>query len=247
MTKMRLSLFSTNILAVGAFYQGRRNCRLLHQQFSIEDDGRGGDMMNHMMKAIQQGVDPDAIDLLPVSTGKDSQTSSKHPRFGVWAGIDDPRDAPWRLETEEVIKAAVKNVGDVELYDITWNVADIQVFITAVKDGGLTLDDVVSIHHSIIQALEFHEDELNILGRYNLEVSSRGVPDILTSERDFEAFRGFDVVVSFAMPDGTKMREPLLGRLVKRDIHETTLSVKGRMVRIPNYLCAAVSLPKTPT
>mgnify|MGYP001234547883 CR=1 FL=1 len=95
---MRLSLFSTNILAVGALYQGRRNSRLLQQRFSIEDNERSGDLMNSMMKAIQQGVDPDAIDLLSVSTGKDSQTSSKHPRFGVWAGIDDVES--WRVWTD---------------------------------------------------------------------------------------------------------------------------------------------------
>lgn len=35
----------------------------------------------------------------------------------------------------------------------------------------------------------------------------------------------------------------LQGNLVGRDVHETTVNVKGRMVRIPNYLCASVRLP----
>ena len=99
------------------------------------------------------------------------------------------------------------------------------------------------MNRAILDALEPYEDDLNILGRHELEVSTRGAPDVLRTEREFEAFKGFDVVVSFTVPDGTKQREPLEGKLVSRDVHETAINVKGRTVRIPNYLCAEVRLP----
>ena len=36
------------------------------------------------------------------------------------------------------------------------------------------------------------QDELGILERHELEVSTRGAPDVLTAEREFIAFKGFE-------------------------------------------------------
>jgi len=66
----------------------------------------------------------------------------------------------------------------------------------------------------------------------------------LTAEREFTAFKGFDVVVELTMPEGVRGRDPIKGKLVGRDVHETTVSVKGRNVRIPNYFVEAVRLPE---
>ena len=203
------------------------------------------DVAETVMRAVREGNAPSAVALPDIDVATDLEVG-KTAQFGVWGGIDDPRDAPWRLKAEGLIRESVEELPGVELYDITWNIADLQVVIdsTEATDSSiLDLSDVVAVNRAILDALEPYEDDLNILGRHELEVSTRGAPDVLRTEREFEAFKGFDVVVSFTVPDGTKQREPLEGKLVSRDVHETAINVKGRTVRIPNYLCAEVRLP----
>ena len=46
---------------------------------------------------------------------------------GDWDGLDDPRDVPWRLKGEELVREAVASVPGIKCYDITWNQAELQV------------------------------------------------------------------------------------------------------------------------
>lgn len=48
--------------------------------------------------------------------------------LGDFNGLDDPRDVSWRLKAEVIIRECVAGLPPpVELYDITWNIADLQV------------------------------------------------------------------------------------------------------------------------
>lgn len=44
-------------------------------------------------------------------------------------------------------------------------------------------------------ALEAREEELFVLGRHELIVATPGSKDVLTTDREFKAFKGFDVLV----------------------------------------------------
>lgn len=43
--------------------------------------------------------------------------------------------------------------------------------------------------------MEAREEELFVLGRHELIVATPGAKDILTTDKEFKAFRGFDIIV----------------------------------------------------
>jgi len=161
--------------------------------------------------------------------------------YGDMAGLDDPRDAPWRLKAEELVKGAVATVAGAQLYDVTWNIADL---VVTLEGDAVGIDQIVDVNKAIQAALDPFEEELEILSRHELLVSTRGVPGTLTTEKEFVAFKGFDVIVETSAPEGIEQREPILGKLQGRDVHETLINVHGRIVKIPNYLVASVKLPE---
>jgi len=172
----------------------------------------------------------------------------KNPKryYGIVDGIDDPRDAPWRLQGEDLIRQAVARVSGVKLYDISWNIDHVQVFVEPNEgsEGPVDMKLVVECTEEIHRTLEPHEEELQILSRHHLEVSSPGAADVLSTDREFEAFKGFDVIVKVWTPKNFKAREPVEGKLVRREVHDTVVSVKGKEVRIPNQFVEEVRLPK---
>ncbi|AGY56849.1 ribosome maturation factor RimP [Gloeobacter kilaueensis] len=91
------------------------------------------------------------------------------------------------------------------------------------------------------RALEARLDAQDIVaGAYNLEVSSPGVERVLTSDREFVAFRGFAVIVkTFAPVGGKKQWE---GRLLERDEANVYFTVGGRRVALPREQVARVQL-----
>lgn len=53
----------------------------------------------------------------------------------------------------------------------------------------------VARHRGINSALEEREEELFVLGRHELIVATPGAKDILTTDKEFKAFKGFEVIV----------------------------------------------------
>lgn len=45
------------------------------------------------------------------------------------------------------------------------------------------------------EALDKREQDLFVLGRHELIVATPGAKDILTTDKEFKAFKGFDVIV----------------------------------------------------
>jgi ribosome maturation factor RimP len=116
---------------------------------------------------------------------------------GELLGMDDPLDAPWRLKGEELIRAAVAEAG-FETYDVTWHLHHLNIDVergAGEEQGSLSSDEIVEVTRSIEEALFPHDRELRILQRFHLCVGTPGAKDVLTTEREFQAFRGYEVHV----------------------------------------------------
>lgn len=97
------------------------------------------------------------------------------------------------------------------------------------------------IARAILDALEGYEDELRILSRHELILTSPGASDVLETQRQFNAYRGFDVIVETQDPfDSNRV---LTGKLVDRNSMDLVINKKGRMVTIPLNFVKCVRLP----
>ncbi|MEL7142686.1 MAG: ribosome maturation factor RimP [Cyanobacteria bacterium J06554_3] len=103
------------------------------------------------------------------------------------------------------------------------------------EDTGL--NDCERLSVALTEALD--ESDL-IPDAYVLEVSSPGVSDVLTQDRDFVVFKGFPVVVQLSEPH--KGKQTWHGSLVRRDEDKLSLNLKGRPVSIPRNLVQSVQL-----
>ena len=75
---------------------------------------------------------------------------------------------------------------------------------------------------------------------YVLEISSPGVSDVLTCDRDFVVFKGFPVDVQLSAP--YKGKQAWTGKLVERTGETLTLNQKGRSLNLPRSLVQWVQL-----
>lgn len=75
---------------------------------------------------------------------------------------------------------------------------------------------------------------------YILEVSSPGLSDILSSDRDFIAFKGFPVKITTSEP--YKGQTHWSGHLIERNDDNVRLSCKGKAIAIPRSLVINVQL-----
>ena len=79
-----------------------------------------------------------------------------------------------------------------------------------------------------------------IPGAYVLEISSPGISRILTTDREFIAFKGFAVIVKTFAP--YKNKKQWQGRLQYRDEKVVEINDKGKAIAIPRELVAKVQL-----
>jgi ribosome maturation factor RimP len=79
-----------------------------------------------------------------------------------------------------------------------------------------------------------------IPGAYVLEISSPGISRILTTDREFVAFKGFAVIVKTFAP--YKNKKQWQGRLQYRDEKVIEINDKGKAIAIPRELVAKVQL-----
>ncbi|MEB3161331.1 MAG: ribosome maturation factor RimP [Synechocystis sp.] len=80
-----------------------------------------------------------------------------------------------------------------------------------------------------------------ISSAYVLEVSSPGISSQLVSDRDFIAFKGFEVIA--ISRDPYQGQHQWQGRLQGRDTEAVYLSIKGRTIAIPLTAGVTVKLP----
>jgi ribosome maturation factor RimP len=89
------------------------------------------------------------------------------------------------------------------------------------------------------RALDEELETSNIIpDAYVLEISSPGISESLTSDREFVSFKGFSIIVKTSEPYKGHSRQR--GKLVSRDENAVYLSQKGRQLAIPRELITEV-------
>ena len=95
-------------------------------------------------------------------------------------------------------------------------------------DRKVTIDDCSTLSKHIDEAIQ----SSSILDQpFTLEISSEGVGEILTEEKDFKIFKGFPIEVTYQ--DLRKIEQQTNGLLLKRSDNDLQINHKGKIQRIP--------------
>ena len=90
-------------------------------------------------------------------------------------------------------------------------------------------------------ALEERLDSIELIGdAYVLEISSPGLSKYLSSDREFETFKGFPITIKTT--EAYKGKTEWYGKLISRDETAVYLNQKGRKVPIPRELITTIEL-----
>ena len=132
----------------------------------------------------------------------------------------------------EILLKKVANKSDLEICSLKTrtNQNPIVIEITIKKTNGddISLDDCALFSTPASEEIE----KSNLLNcSYVLEISSQGVSDELTSERDFKTFKGFPVNVELNQKN-SKLKF-LNGLLYEKSKDFLTINIKGRIKKIP--------------
>ena len=103
----------------------------------------------------------------------------------------------------------------------------IKIFIKKTNDDDITLDDCLKFNTPASSLIE----NSNLLKcSYVLEISSQGVSDELTSERDFKTFKGFPVNVELNQKNS--QLKFLTGLLYEKSKDYLAINIKGKIKKI---------------
>ncbi len=132
----------------------------------------------------------------------------------------------------EALLEKVANEKDLEIYDLniqtSQNPIVIQIIIRKTNGGDISLDDCALFNTPASEEIE----KSNLLNcSYVLEISSQGVSDELTSDRDFKTFKGFPVNVELNQKN-SKIKF-LNGLLYEKSNDYLAINIKGRIKKIP--------------
>ena len=95
-------------------------------------------------------------------------------------------------------------------------------------DKKVTIDDCSNLNQYIDEAI--HSSAI-LNQPFTLEISSEGVGEILTNEKDFQVFKGFPIEVTYQ--DLKKIEQQTNGLLLKRTDNDLQINQKGKIHRIP--------------
>ena len=126
----------------------------------------------------------------------------------------------------------VANKRDLEIYDLNiktnQNPIIFEIIIKKTNGDDISLDDCALFNTPASEEIE----KSNLLNcSYVLEISSQGVSDELTSERDFKTFKGFPVNVELNQKN-SKIKF-LNGLLYEKSNDYLAINIKGRIKKIP--------------
>ena len=92
----------------------------------------------------------------------------------------------------------------------------------------VTIDDCSNLSQYIDEDIQ----NSTILNQpFTLEISSEGVGEILSEEKDFQIFKGFPIEVTYQ--DLKKIEQQTNGLLLKRSDNDLQINQKGKIQRIP--------------
>ena len=113
----------------------------------------------------------------------------------------------------------------------------VKIIICKTNDDDITLEDCSRFNSPAAAVIE----NSNLLKcSYVLEISSQGVSDELTSERDFKTFKGFPVNVKLNQKN-SKIKF-LNGLLYEKSKDYLAINIKGKIKKIPFNEVLKVSL-----
>ena len=167
--------------------------------------------------------------------------------MGEFDGIDEPLDVWWRKEADTIVRSSIASAfQNLDVVDVMW---DYQVLrVTVDTENGVTSDQIDQVTKTVIQALELHDDRLDILPRFGIEVTSPGAPDVLNTQQGFDAFKGHDVDVFTLNPIEPEKTRTLSGKLVEKNQLDVVISQYIKVsnqyatVKIPYHLVDEVRL-----
>ena len=127
-------------------------------------------------------------------------------------------------------KVAIEFDFFIHSLDIQTNKNPIVLKITIKKTNGddISIDDCLSLNNPASNEIE---NSKLINCSYVLEISSQGVSDELTSERDFKTFKGFPVNVELNQKN-SKIKF-LNGLLYEKSKDYLAINIKGKIKKIP--------------
>ena len=95
-------------------------------------------------------------------------------------------------------------------------------------DKKVSIDDCSLLSQHIDEAIQ----NSSILDQpFSLEISSEGVGEILSEEKDFQIFKGFPIEVTYQ--DLKKIEQQTNGLLLERSDNDLQINQKGKIQRIP--------------
>ena len=104
----------------------------------------------------------------------------------------------------------------------------VEIIIKKTNGDDISLDDCALINKPASEEIE----KSNLLNcSYVLEISSQGVSDELTSERDFKTFKGFPVNVELNHKNSKS--KSLYGLLYEKSKDYLAINIKGKIKKIP--------------
>ncbi|MDC3041084.1 ribosome maturation factor RimP [Prochlorococcus sp. AH-736-B08] len=136
-----------------------------------------------------------------------------------------------KIKLESLLKK-VGNIQDLEICSLNLrtnqNPLVIEIFIKKTNGNDISLDDCALFSNPASEEI----DNSNLLNcSYVLEISSQGVSDELTSERDFKTFKGFPVNVELNQKN-SKIKF-LNGLLYEKSKDYLAINIKGKIKKIP--------------
>jgi len=141
----------------------------------------------------------------------------------------------------ECLAATVASAADLQVVAVHLHThripMTVQVMVRRSDGGDISLEACAAFSGPLGDALE---ESALLDSAYVLEVSSPGIGEELTNDRDFTSFRGFPVAVS--VMDGQGAEQIREGLLLGRDELEVRLNVRGRTLRFPRAAVTHVRL-----
>ena len=149
-----------------------------------------------------------------------------------------------KKENKNKLETLLKKVADVRDLEIcrlnvqtNRNPILIEIVIKKTNDDDISLNDCERFNNPASKEIE----KSNLLNcSYVLEISSQGVSDELTSERDFKTFKGFPVNVELNQKN-SKIKF-LHGLLYEKSKDFLAINIKGKIKKIPLDEVLKVSL-----
>ena len=149
-------------------------------------------------------------------------------------------DAECKKNLESIIENIATNNG-LKLYELNiktnHNPITIQVTINKIDGSDISINDCSDFNEPVEQAIESSK-LMNC--SYVLEITSQGVSDELTSNRDFKTFKGFPVKVELNHKDSNTKN--LSGLLYEKSKDYLAINIKGKIKKIPFIEVFKVSL-----